>query len=92
MLGPTHPVPQALPAIHERLLVIVPDPHRVEQALHCPNAVHRELTGMKRENRIGKSLNGTNIDVLSIFSKNTNEIIILFIQQVSIKIQLGDKF
>ena len=48
VLGPTHPVPHSLPAIHERLLVIVPDPHRVEQALHCPNAVHRELTGIEK--------------------------------------------
>ena len=45
--GPEHPAPQEFPAIHGRLLVCVPRPHRVEQAPHAPYAPHRELTKRK---------------------------------------------
>jgi len=41
--GPTHPAPQALPAIHVRVLVCVPAPHFTEQAPNALNAVHLEL-------------------------------------------------
>ena len=43
-MGPVHPVLHGPPLIHVRDLVIVPVPHRTEQALKGPHADTRDAT------------------------------------------------
>ena len=50
VVGPVHPVLHSLPLIHALDRVIVPDPHRTEQALHGPNAPI--LDGTKKEKKV----------------------------------------
>jgi hypothetical protein len=38
--GPEHALPHSLPAIQDRVLVIVPAPHFFEHPLHAPNPPH----------------------------------------------------
>ena len=54
--GPEHPVPHSLPGLHVRVLVIVPDPHLTEQALHAPKAPICALTGRKGSGRLEKNI------------------------------------